>query len=478
MSSGRMPRLRQTLTILFALLPLIGGMTSLGPALATEGPYVYYGYAPPRVWAIAEAHHHVHYRATEEWVIRPETVVTKVPVLVIANRDNTRLQAYALPSGESLGEFTLNRLENATVHVQNGTMFKVVADKPATVLLTTGLTFNSFFTSADGGFVGKEFIFAANSTGATSPFMVYAIEDAEVTLTDSAGGKISSFRLRANEYQSFGFARVDTYVLAATGRVVVQSFYAPYSGMGTCFYPAVQGGYVGQAFVGSSAVTDAWPPYVPPAFVFTSNDEAKVTVLDVESQKEALAATVPAGNNVTAQVKAPAMIAKSDRAMMVMAQNYGLAFATLKAGETVTAFIPTDVPPGEEITYRPTEGARGEAYIFAYKETVVTLDDTKVKLAPDGSMAVPPGMHKVSATEDALLEVVNWPLYPTTAGLESFGACIPSVQVASIAYPGLSLKPLGGETMTYLYYGAGAAVVIAVIVAIWARTRRSKQTVS
>jgi len=437
-----------------------------------EGPYVYYGYVPPRIWAIVPARYHVHYRATEEWLILPETRVTEVPVLVIASQDKTRLQAYALPSGQSLGQFTLNRLENATVHVGNGTMFKVVADKPVTVLLSTGLTFNSFFTSTEGGFVGGEFIFASTSTGATSPFMVYAIEDAEVTLTDSAGSKVASFKLRVNGYQSFGFAREDTYVLSATGRVMVQSLYPPYSGMGTSFYPAVQGGYAGQAFAGISMATDLWPPYTPPAFVFTSDNEAKLTVWDVESQKEALKATVPAGGNVTAQIKAPAMIAESDRPMMLMAQNYGLAFAVLKADQAVTVFIPTDVPPGEEITYRPTEGARGEAFLFAYKEAVVTLDDTRVRLAPDGSMTVPPGIHRLSATEDVVLEVVNWPLYPVNASLASFGAAVPSVQVASITYPGLSLKPPGGETTTYLYYGAGAAAVTVVIVAIWARTRR------
>jgi len=60
----------------------------------------------------------------------------------------------------------VNRLEKVFVSLPNGTFFEIVSSKPLSVMLLGGrlleegqLWTSIFYTSLDGGYVGKEFVF-------------------------------------------------------------------------------------------------------------------------------------------------------------------------------------------------------------------------------------------------------------------------------------------------------------------------------
>jgi len=471
-------RFRAFETVLAASLLLVAssvhGSAGGAESKATEAGYTYYGFVPREIWAIEAAKMCGH--DTCEFRVNNRTVMDRSLVVVVGNHDDTRVKVYSLPSGELVGDFVLDVFEEATVSLPNGSFFKVVSDRPATVLLMGGWAMeqgqafgSTFFTSSSGGYVGKEFFFKAvqakNPPYALGlPFKVIALEDADVTVFDVKGSKSLEFRLSANRVREVSFTPLAVYKLVSTGNVMLQAWAG-----GTCFYPSTDGSFVGRIFYGAACPVDWWPGYSPPTYVTTGLEDSHLTIYDLEYTRKYGEPGLASMSNTSVQIEASSIALESTKPIMLMMHgNNGLSFAGLKADQTALLHIPL------------CEATAGEAYLYAYTDTTVTLDDVQLKLHEDGVLPIEGGLHKVWADKNVLIEVVNWAapseIYfgtryrmPSFNRISDFAACIPAAQSIGMEYTGLALKPVLGQDIPWLYVGVAAAFVGAAAVFVFMR---------
>jgi len=447
--------------------------TGVTRGLAQE-EHVYYGYIPREMWGVAWL------SGLEEFRFDPATVVTRGHVVVVGNHDGTRVRVYTLPYGRLVEDTVLNKLQKVTVTLPNGTLFKVSASQPATVILMAGRGMERgeadasiFFTAVDGRYVGKEFVFIAVQGKTGLPFRVYALEDSDVTITDVNGTKVQEFRVPANGYKELSFESLQTYRLTSTGNVILKS-----GALGTCFYPAVEGGFVGKLFYGSSGPDEEWPEWAPPHFVMTGLTASKIEIVDLGFKREYGEADLAAGSNVSRQLKLSHMVVQSEQPIVLLMESSGVGFLGLRAGQEAYVDIPTDEPYPGEVPHISQVGSKGEAYLFAYKETTVTIDDVRIRLSPDQVEPLTPGFHRISATENILIQLTNWPaqvyspLTHSETRLANLAACIPSIQAVSLANTGLNLKPVVASELPWVYIVVASIVVV--LVALMLLRRRKK----
>ena len=472
-----MSRRSQSLPYLVALVvlssALLGAETSPltinRAVLAQAEQYAYYGYVPARIY-YNESALFWYAGGFAGWMYTrhgAETVTDRAVLAITGNQDETRVRVYALPE-RLVDEFTLRKMENRIIYLANGSFFKVLSDRPVTVILAGGKDLeagnaivSTFITCTDGGYVGREFIFMAVQSktvayAAGLPYAVYALEDSEVTVSDENGTTTTSFRLSANRVYELSFTPFKVYRVLSTGNVMVQTFAISRS----VFYPAVQGGFVGRLFYGKSASSELWETGDSPinrSFVITGLVSSKVEVIDLENRKAYVETNVTAGGSRSLAIKVPHMVIQTEQPVTLGLQSSkwegGLSYMGLKGGETACLDVPT-----------------GEAYIFAYKETVVNLDDVTVRLPPDGVLPLPEGPHRVAADQNILVEILN---VAKDQGIVTFATCLPSAQSLSISHAELRLKAVISEETPWLYV-AGAAVPAIAILAWWLMRRRSK----
>jgi len=411
---------------------------------------------------------------------------------LIGNHAGTRVRVYSLPDGGLLKEFTVDLMERQIVNLPNGSFFKVVSDRPLTTMLIGGywasfastlLGANTFHPSVDGGYVGKEFIFTTveiiPNEVRNLHERVYALEDAEVKVFD-ANGTLKSFSLKANEFEWFILPSFGVYRITSTGYIMVQTFSMDVYNGGILYYPAVEGGFIGKRFYGAGHHTQytshlRW-------FAFMGAEDSKVTVIDLESAQKAADVTVEAGKvtSLTTEKLAVLNLAfESEKPITLMFQSRaggvpggtwgggtvegGVTYAGLKAGQTGYFRIPE---------------VRAEGYIFAHKETIVDVDDVRLRVPADGFVTLTGGLHKVTTDQNVLIQVVQLRSYVeggvTVLDQLNFGVSVPSVQSMSITYPELRLKPIASEGLPLTYIAAGVAAVIVIVVVALALRRRGR----
>jgi len=462
--------------LLIALLcsSLASGFLAATPGDGSEqGTSTYYGHIPGEMWAIEPAEMGGGGWNVLSYRIKPGSVRTNGSIAVIGNHDGTRVAVYRLPDRSLLGEYTLNKMENATVTFPNGTFFKVVADKPATVIsYQEGWSSTTFFTSTDGSYVGNEFIFQTHRspdfTSTGQAYMVYALEPSEVTISDREGAKVTSFKLKANEVYPFGLKPSAVHRLASTGKVLFQSF-AP---GGLTYYPSIRGGFIGDLFYGGSHMGE-WITSPATYLAVAGQEASELTIYDLEFKKEQGKAETKAGALTTlGKLGVTQMAVKSDRPVLIAMQEPGVAYACFTAGQSGYLYVPTG-------------NYTSEAHLFAAEETTLVLDDMTMKLPQDEIVPIKPGLHKFSTTGNIVVQVASWwaasdiayswsGRIPSFNRLSDFFACIPSAESMSIKHEDLGLTSLFGGELPYVYIAAAAIVVILAAVAVW-RLRRKPQ---
>ncbi len=441
-------------------------LTAWAASSPSEGSYVYYGYAPSRIWRNVTVPGQV-----GAYMIDPVSIRDHAFVAVVGNHDGTTVQAYLLPEGTLMESFRLDRLETKVLTVRNGSFFKLVADRPTSVFLVGGLNelkpaqtlwVSTFYTSTQGGYVGKEFIFTALQGEVTAvyvigfPHRVYALEESTVTVWTRNGSKTASFTLHANTAKELPFVPFEVYRLESTGNVMVQAA----AQEAPAFYPAVKGGFVGTLFYGAAHPWSAGGgEFSQRWFALTAGEPADVTIVDLQYQKKFQETKVDAGANESARITVRNVGLESTKPIMLFYRTQdadgGIAYGGLQAGQTAYLDLPV-----------------GEAYLFAGKETVVTLDDAQLRLLPDGMLPIPVGVHKLSTTEPVAIEVV---IIATTQGLGTFGQCIPSIQGIAPSNEALALRPLLVEEPPWLYIAAAAIIIAAFIAFVQMRKRKSRK---
>jgi len=452
--------------------------TALGQS---ENEHVYYGFVPREVWTLRET------RGTDAvvWAIGPETVMRRAFLKLVGNHDGTTVRVYTLPDKGLVDEFSLGKLETASVELPNGTFFRLVSTQPLGVVLIGGVDFeraygstSTFIPAVDGGYVGKEFVFMSVQgtqpwQGVVTSHWLNALEDSDVTVWEKDGVKVNQFHVKANEVQRLSLTPHAVFRLVSSGYVMLQAWV-----MGALYYPAVEGGFVGKTFRGCAGAVEWWQPNMPPAFVTTSLTGSKATVYDTEFRKKYASASIEAGSNLTMQVKALTIALETEHPVMLMMHNTGLTYTGLRAGQEALVFIPTGGP------------TTGEAYLFALKRTDLTLDDMRISLAPDGVFPLQPGLHKIAASENVVIEVMDWPspewpgqayggvhgagsgrAFPTNLRLTGFCTYVPSVQSLDITREELRLRPVVEEGIPWLYLLA-AAIPVALVAVWWLKRTR------
>lgn len=420
---------------------------------ASEEAYVYYGHVPPRLyynWTFRANAHQGNW--SDLWHIEPDSIRTEGFVLVLGNSDGTRVRVYRLPEKSLVLDATVDRFERAIASLPNGSLFKVVTDKVATVMLTLSNQtiqgpYSTFFTSTAGRYVDKEFVFPYlmptlwTAAWGDLPYKVFALEDSDVTIWDASGSKAAEFKLPANRAQQLSLKAGEAYRLVSTGNVMLQSYWAA-----TSFYPAVEGGFLGRRFHGASMREEYWQPQMPPSFTMTAMADSKITVTDIENRRRYADLTVAARSNLSTRITTTQMVVESEKPLLFMYESSGVAFLGLAADQTVYVHVPI-----------------GEAYVFAHTPTVLQLDDVPLRLDPDGVQSLLRGYHTLSANQNLLIEVVN---LDDNQGFTGFGSCIPSVESISQTSQGLTLKPPLTEEQPWIYLLA-AIVLAAASLAAW-----------
>jgi len=449
---------------LFSLMPFL----SHAQSEPDQGGYTYYGYIPAKIWS---AEPPFYMRVVRNFTINPLTIAESGLIGIVAYADETEVEVYMLPSNELVRDEKIDEMEKMFVTLPNGTFFKVHASKLVTVELLggnvggeeldpsmrEGPALASFYTSTDGTYVGKEFIFIASQGLTGQPYRILALEESEVTVHKEDGSTLSSCSLKANEYISLSLTAFKAYRVASTGNIMVQS--------GRGYIPSVDGGYTGTRFYTISLPgTDTWDPAVAYGFQVIAAEEAKVTIYDVEFQKEIDRFTVPAGRNVTINPKSHEIFIESDKPISVVYVHHGVRGAGGWAYGAGLKYM--GVGPDEtSYVYVPVSTSQ-QSYVFAYKEgTVVTIDGAPIELDADEFFPLSSGLHEVETTENVLIQIVHWPKDPDFQGIQNFGTVVPAIETLG-AKETVELKPiLEAETVTTTYIYAAVAAAVAIIAA-------------
>jgi hypothetical protein len=136
------------------------------------------------------------------------------------------------------------------------------------------------------------------------------------------------------------------------------------------------------------------------------------------------------------------------------------------------------VKPGEPTRFYVPINCTAKAYLFTYKETIVVLDQLRLKMPADGYLPIQQGIHEISADSEVVIQVVHWPNIPASQRIASFASIIPSSQSARMTVR-IRLTPLAGEETPIMLY-AGIATVAAALAVIFFlyRSRRHKSGTS
>jgi mannose-6-phosphate isomerase-like protein (cupin superfamily) len=443
--------------------------------------YVYYAVIPSRIY-YAEPRRILQtiIDPTYGFEIDPRSIATSALVSIVASQDDTHVRVYNLSDNNLLDEAELNAMEKTFVRLPNGTRFKVVSNRLVTVKILggngeawegsfhligeldpsirEGPTSVTFYTSTDGYYVGKEFVFVASQRLIGTPYKIRALEDAEVTIT-SEGGVEKSFTLQANTYRNLALESFKAYKVKSTGNIMVQSG-APSTRSSRSFYvPSVKGGFVGRVFY-SSSITN-WDPIEDSGFVILALEDANVAIWDVKMKRVIQKFEIREGGRVAVKPKAEEIMVESDKLItFAFVHNGSYRGDRPKYGAGV-AFI--GVRPNEETIFFLPTNSSVQVYIFSYEDAQVKIDDVPITVKADSFfLLTSPGTHKITSDKNIVIEVIHWPLYPSIQGIVSFSVAVPCIQTVNLT-PNVSLTPLLKEGFPMSYIAIGVGVVIAVV---------------
>jgi hypothetical protein len=393
--------------------------------------------------------------------------VEETQVYIVGNHDDTSVDVYSLPELGTLAEFVVDRFEERSMQVPSGSMFKIISDKPVTVILAGGsdiaavnASISTFYTSVEGGYLGREFIFRTfyKEEGSGGVYTVYALEESKVAVYDSSGAEVKSFKLSANEFKDFVLDTSKVYRITSTGYIMLQSFFVLNLGHGSGAWkshavPSLEGTFVGKHF----GERCTYPGYYsggsePPLdFIFSSSSDAKIRFYDHSSRAKFKEETIQAGTKKSFSFQMQHLFFETSEpaTLFAIANGGGLLVAGLKAGEAAYIYVPSE-----------------ESFLFTYTQTVLSLDEIQYSLEADSAFQLPMGLHKIEADKTVVFTIVHRGWKSGVGSFEtSFGACLPSIQSLELEYPEIKVLPL--EETPWLLYAEAAAAVVIVVVAVF-----------
>ena len=464
---------------------------------APEEEYTYYGVVPSKIYRYILIDGD---DRDSGWQLEPfdaginTTVATSTLLTVVAARDDTNVRVYDLIADELVSEGQLSDMEKHFVTLANGTIFKVVSDKPASVLLlnwygppatavAAGPLPYTFYTSVDGSYVGREFVFMTSQSTIDQDYAILALETADVTVTREDGDQ-RQYSLDANSHTFLMLRSFQAYRIESTGNIMVQSGQILERGDDPiiCYsVPCAEGGFVGKAFYARS--TDAWDILRDYGYRVSSLVDAEVTVYSLVTKEVIRELSVDAGGGIGFMPEADAIAVLSDEPItfsmihngsieqmapfaggtggIYSGYGIGTAFVAIRPDENTPVFLPVD--------------SYVEAYIFASEDTQVTIDGFARTVEADSYILfTQPGTHVIRSDKDLVVQVNHWPLEPENQGLRFSGIAVPCIQTVNFV-PDVTLTPLGESfPMTYVIVGAAVAAIAAVAGFLVVRGRAKK----
>ena len=449
--------------------------------------YEYYGYVPAKIWQynLTDANN-----VNSGWKLQTSTVASAALIVIIAIKNNTKVEVYNLDNGFLVSEATIDSMQRHYAVFKNGTAFKVETSELTNVLLlnygsvppsnaTSGPVPVTFYQSTDGAYVGKEFIFMGSGLGYNLDYLILALENAEVTVTRD-DGNIQQFSIAANTWEEPIWQPFRTYRVVSTGNIMIQSGRLPnaWGEPRTLCVPSVDGGFVGNTFYSWSQTS--WDPTESYGFRVSSAQDTKITVWNLETKQQILTANIQAGSGFGFKPQASVIVVQSDKpvtleyvhngslenidgAGMYSAYGSGVAYIGVKPNEDTAFYLPVN--------------SYVEAYIFASEETEVTLDGNPWTIKENSYYLITqPGTHVIQANRKLVVEILNWPFEPECQGLQYEGVQIPSIQAVDVV-PDVSLTPLGESfPIMYVIIGVATVAIGGLAVLQFFRGRRKKIT--
>jgi hypothetical protein len=416
-------------------------------------------------------------------------ITTAGLVAVVGIVDGTHVEVYSVDNGSLVSEATIGSMQKFYAVFRNGTFFRVETDKLANVYLlnygsvpagnaTSGPLPDSFYQSTSGTYVGKEFVLLGSGSGYTIGYAIFALENAEVTVTRNDSIQ-QQYKIPVNTWKEILWQPFFTYKIVSTGYIMIQSG-RPVDIWGDArsfFLPSAEGGFVGNTFYSWSQ--PSWDPTETYGFRASATQDAKITVLNLETKQQILTANIQAGSGVSFKPSANAIVVQSDKPITLQYLHNGSIAnsqghnGTFDAYGSGVAYL--GVKPDEDTPFYLPDDSTNEAYIFASENTDITLDDNEWTIQANTYFSLSiPGTHIIRANKNAVVETLNWPGTPPYQGLVYDGVQIPSVQTVNVVVD-VTLTPLGEAIpIMYIIIGAAATVISVIVVFIFMRGRGKK----
>ena len=456
--------------------------------VASNEEYTYYGVIPTKICQYVLNNTD---RPELGYILRQDvdTLRTKVLVEIMATKNDTNVLVYSLSNNSLVSEANLNAMQKHFVLFPNGTMFKVVTNKYASVMLLNnpvipspgpnaeGPVPTTFLASTDGAYVGKEFMFMASWNARSyqwESYRIFALENAEVRITREDGNE-QTCSLQVNDYQDVSLSTFLSYRVVSTGNIMIQSKTNQNRGDPRRYYfvPSAEGGFVGRVFYTSS--TTDWDQIEDYGFRISALQDTKVTIWNLETKEKLTELTVKGGVGLGFKHDPASAILVQSTEPITLAYLHNGTTTRLSAGNAYgsgVAYI--GIKPNEETPFFLPTNSSIEAYIFAENRTTVNIDDVMQETIEAGSFYLlsTPGNHRIVSDQNIVIEVIHWPLYPPFQGLFFEGVEIPCIQMVSVV-PNVTLTPLE-EAFPTIYIIIGVAIAFVVVLGFFIMRRRTK----
>jgi len=201
-------------------------------------------------------------------------------ITLVGFEDNTQYNVVDISNQQTLRQGTLNRVQSITFTIGRVTPFKIVSTRPISAHLWYDCCNFGGSTSypAVEGFLrtGTEFIFVIPVLSSANEFLVFAFDDANVTIQDASGNIVTSFNLpRGRYWRTTGapLAAGRLYRLTASGRVCLQSNV----GNGYTAVPSSNGRDMGRYFLFATA---GWGGGAIAVFAY---EDCEITITNIDT---------------------------------------------------------------------------------------------------------------------------------------------------------------------------------------------------
>jgi len=487
--TGKKYKLFSTVAIFLVVLALM--WVPRVSSVASDEEYVYYGVIPAKIYQYVDNDVSNY---SKGFGLDNNSVRRQVLIAITATEDDTNVAVYRVYSSsnvELVGQTTIDAMEKYYVLFPNASMFKVVTDKYASVMLLNyasipvsgsseeGPVPTTFQTSTDGAYVGKKFIFMASwntRSYSWTSYRIFALEKSDVTVTDEDGNE-QTYSLDVNGYKDVALTSFVSYDVESTGNIMIQSKLRqiPDDVRYNYYVPSANGGFLGEVFYVAS--TTSWDAAEDCGFRICAAQDAKVTVWNVDTKEKVVELTVSGGTGESIQPKADSVLVQSTEPITLAYVHNGTLERTRYVGHSYGAGITyIGVRPDEDTSFFLPTNSSIEAYVFADEDTTVTVDGTQTLTIEAGSyhLLTVAGTHKIVSDKNVVIEVISWPLNPPYQGLNFNGVEVQCVQTVSVV-PDVTLTPLSEGTPLTTYIIIGAAVAgVAVVVVFFVMRRHAK----